>query len=206
MTIEASAKEFLSRSQEDCSPVGQFGHDLGDRKHLRAVHLRRSLSVVGHPRHNELGLDLGDDQGGQDGDDEDGEDSVLQLSRLVAELEESESGDQGDDDMREESGVLVVGVPPQRNVGSVQDSLVVERRSLSAPSFGEEQSLQPRTNLQLEHERGRVFPSEVLGNLLVSSDGLFVQLLDFSENGCSLLGSVPFDTPVLVSNSLSRTL
>ena len=125
MTIEALAKEFPSGSREDCSPVGQFGHDLGNRKHLRAVHLRRSLSVVGHPRHDELGLDLGDDQGGENGNDEDGEDSVLQFSRLVAELEESKTGDQSDDDVREESGVLVVSVTPEGDVGSVQDGLCI---------------------------------------------------------------------------------
>lgn len=107
--------------------------------------------------------------------------------------------------MREEPGVLVVGVPPQRNVGSVQNSLEAERSTHRQPQDKGNRCILS-IHLQLEHERGRVFPSEVLGNLLVSSDGLLVQFLDFSENGGSLLGSVPFDTPVLVSNSLSRTL
>jgi hypothetical protein len=37
--------------------------------------------------------------------------------------------------VREEPGVLVVGVPPKRNIGSVQDSLVVERSSSSVLKF-----------------------------------------------------------------------
>lgn len=70
-------------------------------------------------------LDLGDDEGRKNSDDEDGEDSVLQFSRLVAELEESKTGDQSDDDVREEAGVLVVSVTPEGDIGSVQDSLFI---------------------------------------------------------------------------------
>jgi hypothetical protein len=106
--------------------------------------------------------------------------------------------------VREEPGVLVIGVPPKSDVGSMQDSLEAGRGTSLAQVGSDRYDLM--THLQLEHERGRIFLSEVLRNLLVTSESLFVELRDLLENDGSLLGPVPLFGPVLVTNSLARTL
>jgi len=84
-------------------------------------------SVEDRTLEDEHGLELTDNDGGEDGDEEDTENAKLQVTDTVAKLQLGERDEQRDEGGDEQTREDVSGVAPQRHVLALHNSLHLEQ-------------------------------------------------------------------------------
>ena len=168
------------------------------------IHWRDSTHNKGHPRHQVLRFDLSENQGGQNGREENGKHAILQRSERVVELQKGETDNKSDGNMGKETGPLVIGVTPERDVGcsSVLSSLP-ERYTVNYVQLWKRILTTRQDSLELEHEASSVISLSVIGRD-ATLGAFLVQPLHFSLDILEFGRIPPLFRPV-AADTFTRT-